>query len=1274
MACGALWLMYPRQDLERRLAASGESELSTAYLNNLLRSEPGNPQLRLLLAQRQIAHGDTASARATLQPALESSDPALHREALWAQSELLYSEYQHVSQHAPDRRLAQLHRLRQHIRLLADESWPPERQRRLAALASEFGEQAIAQALNRQDAPADPHDAALYYERAAREALARGDYEGCAQHYLSARQSAPDPEQAKTYYYAAIAALRSGNQPAAALALAEREIGPLADDPPTLFMLTQLARAAGKPEVAEHYVRRLLRMALEQQAIQWAAAESSDSSAALQPVVWLAESTTPPAATAYDDGAGLLAHQAAPFARRVADRPGAPHAPALPFDDKTYTLGYEVFLENRKLEDAWAIAQAAVRQIPSDMRWRERLAQVSEWTQRPAIALEHWLVLARQTNQESAWQAVLRLAPGQFDDGALVQALRHQLRSRPEDLRLMRALVEAQERLGEPEPAIDYLRQHAHGAAGLELLAQLSERAGQPDLALQTWRQLLADPAQITPERAMHAAVLALRQRQPDLGLQWLQAAQERPPASSTAAAELWRFTGQLAASREHHQLAISAYRKLVDGRHAHSADYDALIRLLQPEQPLEAAAVALLAWQQHDEPRHLLEALSAYSSHERWSDFRRALELLDPAPDATRRSLARMNRSAQFLRLMGSYHQHRGQPVQARRHYEAALRLEPTSAELRQALLWLLIDGNDAPAIRELLAVHEPSWSTSDDLHDALAAAYQALSLPQIALTRYLTPHVAAHRDDFLWLMNYADALEQNQEADRAWRLRRHLLSRQWQEAMQARGGRNLTPAQARQRWLSEEGLDATRRIARARLVLQQRPGDPAQEVLRELLRLDQDAQGNYSNAAAETAIGWLQDAGEYKAERGFLWHQYARSRSLGSNRPLWAQISVALAEDDKAATGELLQEFDQRLPRYDRINAAAAAGDTRLAQSAAFETQEQQPDDHPLHLQLSDSLLAFSDHAGMLLRRSDLGAIDEDLTRAQLHLAISPRLALELDLGRLQRQVTAADQVRHAPDENIAAVLLRWRHQDGDTRLRLASRKGYADTTPLTLEHEQRLDNRLTLRGELGWQLPSEESLALRLGGMKTRLAADLRYQATRQDSLVLSHWHEQYRLQTGAEVGRGRHTALEYAHAFRQEAPTLEWGAFWSTHQFDRRPLSHLGQQGQDFLQRIAPAGLGSSLGPDYFVPDSFRFYGLRLSTNMRFEQDHTRALRPFASLSLTRHSQLGAGYDLRLGLAGSVLGPDHLRLSFGLGKSGVQSLGLTRVLELSYRLHY
>ena len=1271
MVCGGLWLLYPRQDLELRLATSGESELSTAYLDNLLRSEPDNPRLRLLLAQRQIAHEDTAKARITLQPALDSLDQALQKEALWTQGELLRHEYEHALKYGTNQRQASYQALQQHIRLLAEHRWPQERQRQLAVIASQYDETDIALNLNHQEAPPDPREAALFYERQAKEALARGDYEGCSQLYLSARNSTPEPEQAKAYYNAAVAALRSGNQPAAALELAERELGPLADDATTLYMLTQLARAAGRPDVAEHYVRRLLRMALEQQATQWAGAAQDW---ALRPVTWHAPAAAMPETTAFDDGASLLMHPAQRLALAVVDKPAAPRPPALSFDDKTYTLGYEVFLENRKLEDAWAIANAAVRHNPGDMRWRERLAQVSEWTQRPGVALENWLILARQTQQEAAWQAVLRLAPGQFDDAALAQALRHQLRSRPQDLRLVRALVDAQERLGEPQPAIDYLRQHSHSSpALLELLAQLAERAGQPDLALQTWRQLLADPAQITPERAMRAAVLALQQRQPNQGLQWLQAVQDQPPASASSAAELWRLTGGLAEEHERSQLAIAAYRKLVASQDASIADYDALIRLLQPSQPLEAAQVALLAWRNLDEPRHLIHALTLFSSHNQWGAFAQALEQLDPQPGATLNSLARLRRLPLFLRLVGGYHHNAGRLAQARQYYEQGLQADPDSSDMRQALLWLLIDSNDAQAIRELLAVHEPAWSTNEDLHEALAGAYQALSLPQVALTRYLTPHLAEHQDDFLWLMNYADALDQNQESDRAWRLRRHLLSQQWQAARQGPDGRRLSPAQARQRWLTEEGLDATRRIARARLVLMQQSGDSAQEVLRELLRLDKDAQGNYSNAAAETAIGWLQDAGEYTAERGFLHHQYARSQGQRANRPLWAEITVALAEDDKAGTGQLLQQFDERLPRYDRINAAVAVGDIRLAQSAAFETQGEQPDDNPLHLQLSDNLLAFSDHAGTRLARRQLGALDEDQTDVQFHLAISPRLSLELDLSRIQRRVAAADQLRDVANEDIAALLLRLRHAYGETRLRVANRRGYASTTPLSLEHEQRLDNRLSLRGELGWHLPSEESLALRMGGMKTRVAAQLRYQATRQDSVLLSQSSEQYRLQTGAEVGRGRHTAVEYTHTVRQEAPTWEFGAFWSNHRFDRRHPMFLGQQGLDFQQRFVPVNAGN-MGIDYFLPESFQFYGLRLSTNMRYEQDYTRALRPYASLSLTRHSQLGMGYDLRLGLAGSLLGADHLRLSYGLGKSGVQSLGLTRILELSYRLHF
>lgn len=1275
IAC-ALWLLYPRQSLERSLTAAADSALSTAYLENLLRSDPQNPRLRLLLAKHQITDGELIRARVTLQAALDSNNPQLHRDALWALWELSYAEYLQIPTDNTDQHAARHANLKQQLRELARETWPTEQQKRLVTLTAQFNEPELGLELNRQLAATQksPVEAARFYEEAARQALAVSDYASCAQLYLLARQSTPDKNQARSYFHAAIRALQSGNQPVAALELAERELGDLANDQETLILLTELARAAGRPDIADRHVRRLLQLSLLQ---QWdgqtpntrATNATGSEDVAQQPVAWRVPVTLPPE-NSYDDGAYLLV--SSPSMRRTAQpstESAALHRPALPFDDKIYTLGYEVFLENRKLEDAWAVAQAAVQQNPGSMAWRERLARVSDWTSRPQIALQNWLLIARQTQGDEAWQAVLRLAPGQFDDGALVQALRWQLHTSPGDLRLVRELVAAYERLGEPQPALDYLQQLPATPEILELQATLAERAGQPDVALQAWRKLLADPAKATPERAMHAAILALTQGRPEEGLAWLEAAQSHPLVTASAA-DFLRLTGQLAENRQRTALAIAAYRKLLTTEGTDIADYDALVRMLLPDHPTEAVQVLGQAWERYDQPRHLLLSLNLLSGRSEWSDFAALLRALDPAPNAPRHSLRALWKSSEYLRLVAAYHQSQGQVAQARQHLEAGLRLSPQSTEIQQALLWVFIDSKDVVALRKLLSTHEMNWRRSPELHDALAAAYQTLSLTQTALDRYLSPRIQEHQNDFLWLMNYADALDQNQKADQAWRLRRYLLRQQWQAARAGPPG--LTYAQVREKWLTEAGLDQARRMARTRLILTQQPGDAALDVLRELLRLDRSADSQFSNAAAETAIGWLQDAGEYTAERGFLWHQYARSRALKSNRPLWAEITVALAEDDKAATGQLLQKFDERLSRYDRSNAARAVQDVRLAQTAAFEAQNDQHDDQPLHLQLADSLLAFSDHAGTHLRRQSLGGLDETRSDAVLHLALSPRLSLDVTASNVQRQATDVNAVRNPPSEKVLDIQLRWGHLDGATVLRTTSRQGFANTTPLQLEHEQRLDNRLTLRADLGIQLPSEESLALRIAGMKNRAALSLNYQATRQDRFTLMHAREGYRLQTGAQLGNGRHSAIEYNHSYRQETPQLEFGAFWSTHAYQHRDLNGLGPQDLAFRQFL-PANTPDA-GPGYFVPENFSFYGVRLSTNLRYEQEYTRALQPFASLSLTVHSSLGVGYGIRLGLATSVLGADHLSLTLGLDKSGLQTPGSTRDVQLRYRLHF
>lgn len=91
LICGALWLLFPKTDLERRLATSqDESELSINYLSNLLRSDPDNQSLQALLQaklqrQAEIQRAAEEASRHALPPAVA---------ALWKQWQTLYSNYQ----------------------------------------------------------------------------------------------------------------------------------------------------------------------------------------------------------------------------------------------------------------------------------------------------------------------------------------------------------------------------------------------------------------------------------------------------------------------------------------------------------------------------------------------------------------------------------------------------------------------------------------------------------------------------------------------------------------------------------------------------------------------------------------------------------------------------------------------------------------------------------------------------------------------------------------------------------------------------------------------------------------------------------------------------------------------------------------------------------------------------------------------------------------------------------------------------------------------------
>ena len=123
-------------------------------------------------------------------------------------------------------------------------------------------------------------------------------------------------------------------------------------------------------------------------------------------------------------------------------------------------------------------------------------------------------------------------------------------------------------------------------------------------------------------------------------------------------------------------------------------------------------------------------------------------------------------------------------------------------------------------------LAQHHPRALGEPALWGPVGAGFALLSNARDALP-YYARQAAAHRDDYLWQVGYAQVLEEAKQADMAWRIRRYAwlnLKRSGQPG----------PEQ-REQWQ-----------AMATLSLRLAPGDASAQWLREWLRLDQPISSN--------------------------------------------------------------------------------------------------------------------------------------------------------------------------------------------------------------------------------------------------------------------------------------------------------------------------------------------------------------------------------------------------------------------------------------------
>ena len=1304
-------MVYPKVSLQRRLEVSNVSgrpdQLTVEYLKVFLKAQPDNTALRAEMVKQMIGLGLYAEARQHLALLQREDSIAARLDAAWLEYRIRQQETYAMPENSPQR-TAQIAQLRGQLQQLAtypltSQQWLQLSRDALAVGDAETARTAFARIQSdRALAAGMSGDDAL---RLGRDSLGMGDYRSSSAFYLMAMDKADAKDKRREYFMTAIRTLQSGGLYQEALDAADANLGPLADDKPTLLFLTKLAQAANRPDAAQKYVKQLLQLSMNlpttKSGKRKEGREGGYAQVRFQSMRGFVRSRQRAQALMHSPHALHLAMRDAMHDGRIRRTAAAsgPDVAKLPFDDEVYTLAFNVFLGNRNLEDARLLAQSAVRQRPDNATWQKRLAEVSEWSGMQTQAAPHWVAYARLSDDEAAWDNVLRIAEGTFEQDLLVEALRHKAQVEPGNPKWLKQLVAQYENVGQPERAAALLQDSLNRKSGrtqqrnaeMETLIGLDLRMGRDDDA-QTWLRQQRKEFGATPGNALLASSNLFLHGKIEQAMEVLDEAAPTAPANH---AEFWQTYAAVAHALGHDDKARLAYNKLLASDQATEDDLRDMLEIAQGAQPRADVELAEYGFRRTGSANFAVQALTY---RQRLNDFDGARVFL---ASITPEQNAVLEKNVSYLTIRATLKQQWGDLPGARADMATALALRPNAAEVRAELIWILIAGRDTELLKRALELWASDAETESQLWGPFAAANMSINRQDVALHWFRKSGFP--QNDYLWLMSYAEALDATGHPDLAWRIRRRV----WLRLRDPKVLSKMPPAQLRE-WRDRlAGLaplfmssDASQRVMQAllksdvaKLAAPAADNAPAADGATLLKRMDVAARDDtadrnareamadklakspdalfapnadagerprdderLSSGARELALAYAMNNDSSELARAWLATRFARQL----DKPLWGDLAMALAADDRQSLNTMLDNLPDWLPMYDRVDAARTAGRIPLAQTLAFDQLARLEADNELHGRLTslvtDEPARFS--AGYTSSRQfPLATKQYDVATG---FALTPGTRLMFNYTERRQTVDDSTQLGEVPGvDRLFNLSLRRRIEDGFVSVGIQHRDAMRSFNGLSLEFSQQLTPKLTLTGNGGINMLADESALMQVGAKRTGGELSLNMLISRTEYLNVGGGYQRYSTQAGTSLGSGRMVNIEAGTHFRVEYPNLTLRTYVNDSRFTDKGASDAQ------IARLVP--VGNDPAAFRYMPVNTRVVGVSLGAGTIIQNGYTRAWRPYAEVGITRTTDTGWGRNLSAGIAGSVVGQDVL--SIGLQSTSATPNSPQRGFELN-----
>ncbi|MER1941322.1 tetratricopeptide repeat protein [Castellaniella sp. FW104-16D08] len=1207
-----LYIVKPgTSQLIAKIAAEPLSPLSVSYLEAWLRAEPDSPRFQALLSSQYLKLGRWDDAVQVASQIESNADPVIRFASVRLQAQALEGKAFEAPADSPQRQ-ARIAQLSQFLGRLTDENLDIETLKLLAGVARDAGARDASrqfyQQLTRQDAAGAVH----WYSALGAMALADGQYTEAADAYFQAQALVQSVVDRRQYFLAAVQSLQSGNLVALACEQAQQHVGDLDSDLPTLRYLIRLAESANRYDLVILYGRKMAKQLAF-------VPRFADGLLGAVHGGW-----QPPAHTV-----------------RVATKQDSALPSQAPGSD--FELLYHAFMASGSLQDAIEIVQRALAKPEADRSvWLQRLAELSDWTGHTQMSLESWLALAREFNDPRAWNRLLVLAPQLDEDQIYLQALLHAGRG---DLPHVQEIIQTYERLGNPEAAMAYLEQQLKGKGNrhlLELLAELSGRAGHDALSLASWKQLNTHYGP-NPAYALHIATQLYMHRQAKEALAVLQEAQ--PVALQKGATQgFWKSYIDLA--------RLLGQGNLVDGqvwakllKHAPDAQtFDSMLYFYYGS-PIDVGRIAEVAYRQTHDIAYLQQAMEAYATARAWPRIQLLLQQLSS------RDQEALEQSPKALEARGNYWLVTGKIDLGLKDLARAYQLPEGAGQVGEAYLWALLSFGDRASVRRISRQLAQAHPQDPAYARVLAAAVLQLGEPRRAL-RYLDLAGIPARQDPLWLMVYADAREALGQQGFARRIRRHA----WYLLVRAHpfDEDSLDRSSARvvlgQMYLGGDAslLLLKRMVHRdpyaeldnaiAGSVLGNIPGVPSlNQVGSKAIGADASAGWSDPNTVP-LVLGWALAGEHYALARAWLGKRYLTELQ----KPDSVQLALALQDHDEVQIATILGRDSATLSPDAKVQALDSLDRIASAQTVAFEAYSQASESAIWAETWRDVGLKYRPSAGVLADSAQVDDLSWRTLDLDAGLALSPHLALKVRRTDRWYSIRNNQRLGWVPEHDRASRLALSRDDASHhAEVEVGWRQAYQSFATLRASTEWVLSPEWRLALDAGLNQRTELTSLLAVAGRQTAGSAALSWDSQRNFFVQTKVSYARYNLQDGERLGASLGYDTSVGYHVRLGGPPISFQLQYSDWHYSS----------EDTLLPVLSAFMADQTVPTAadIMPSSTRQYGLSLQVGGGgLREQYRSGWQPFFDLSWLHDKRQGWGLGVAGGMSSPVLGRDRLGL--------------------------